>query len=101
MKGSSAYTVQIICDECGKLFAIEGSHIRTTLTQRIKFARCPHCGYSRTTVPLEPGTFQCVGPCGVTYKIRKHWRPVRGMCMTCYMRAYRAAKRLTRLSKSV
>lgn len=95
MRGSAAVSlkVKIICEKCGQPYEIEGSHSSVAFNLRIKQAKCPHCNHQRTPVVIEQGSFQCHGPCGLIYRVRKHWRPVKGKCMTCYMREYRAKKR--------
>lgn len=89
---ATSSTITFICEGCGQLNRLEGSFDPKTYTLRVRYAECEHCGKPRTETQIPAGCFKCV-ECRVVYLIRKYWRPVKGMCMACYMRMYRAKKK--------
>lgn len=92
-KGEAATaSVKFICEHCGRLNEIEGSYDPETFNLRLRYAECEHCGTPRHAMEIESGCFKCVR-CRVVYRIGKFWRPVKGMCMACYMRLYRKKKK--------
>lgn len=84
--------IKFVCDQCGRLNEIEGSYDQKTFNLRFKHAHCDHCGYQRGPQEVPSGCFRC-RKCKVIWVKRKHWTPVDGMDMGCYMRIYRAKKK--------
>lgn len=89
---ATATKIKFICDHCGRLNEIEGSYDRETFNLRLRYAQCKDCGHERNAMQIESGCFRCAR-CRVVYRIRKHWKPVKGLCMACYMGLYRRKKK--------
>lgn len=93
MSRRTTKTISIRCHNCFQSYTIISSPDKRTFELRIRYAICPHCGVDRVPTVVEPGYFRCKGGCNVVYKITPTWKPVKGCCMNCIMRAWRAKKR--------
>lgn len=88
-KQPSPPDIVFICEDCGFSNSIKGSFRPKIFRLRLYWAVCASCGHERNPSDIGPGYFRCQGECGIVYRQRKHWNPVKGMCMSCYMREWR------------
>lgn len=86
-------TISIRCHNCSQTYTLIFSPNRRTFDLRIRYAICPHCEVERVPSIVEPGYFRCKMGCNVIYKITPTWKPVKGGCMNCIMREWRAKRR--------
>ena len=80
--------VKLKCQRCGREYRIYGSNYEYLFNLRIEYAVCPYCGHAENIGNPGKNEFKCK-ECHVVFV----GSPVKGMCMSCYMRKRRRNKK--------